>query len=57
MRKKPARKKTIEWRVGRAGVRFTVRRGRKTVRGKDGQPRIFRTRDAAARVARELNQK
>ena len=57
MRKNRKNKKTVEWRIGRSGVRFTLKKGRKTIRSKDGQPRTFRTRDAAARVARELNRK
>lgn len=44
-----------EWRVARSGVRFTVKRGRQAARTEDGNMRIFRTRDAAARVARQLN--
>ena len=45
------------WTVARAGIRFTVMRQRKRLRGPDGEPRVFRTRDAAARVARELNRR
>lgn len=52
-RKKQATK--IQWRVARVGVRFTVKRGRQTALDRDGKPRTFRTRDAAARVARQLN--
>lgn len=44
-----------EWRVARSGVGFTVKRGRQTARNEDGKVRTFRTRDAAARVARALN--
>jgi len=43
------------WRVARSGVGFTVKRGRQTARNEDGTVRTFRTRDAAARVARALN--
>jgi len=53
-----SKKKTAsatEWRVARSGVRFTVKRGRESARNDDGSVRTFRTRDAAARVARELN--
>ena len=46
---------TLQWRVARAGVRFTVKQGRQTARDEDGQVRTFRTRDAAERVARQLN--
>jgi hypothetical protein len=52
-RRKPAAR--IEWRVAPAGVRYTVKRGRESALGKDGKRRTFRTRDAAARVARQLN--
>ncbi len=55
MQKRSKKKKAPEWRVGPFGFRFTVRKGRKAICGKDGKPRTFRTRDAAARVARELN--
>ena len=58
--KKSSRKKKArspKWHVARAGVRFTVKKGRVSVRGKDGKPRTFRTRDAAARVARELSRR
>lgn len=44
-----------EWRVTRSGIRFTVKRGRESARNDDGTVRTFRTRDAAARIARELN--
>jgi hypothetical protein len=57
MKKKQARRRAPEWRVGPHGVRFTVRAGGRTLRDKDGKPRTFRTRDAAARVARTLNRK
>jgi hypothetical protein len=52
-RRKAATK--IQWRVAPAGVRFTVKRGREGALDRDGKLRTFRTRDAAARVARELN--
>ena len=54
-KKSGKRKAAAQWSVGRTGVRFTVARRGKRLRGADGQPRTFRTRDAAARVARELN--
>ena len=54
-KKKSASTRT-EWRVARSGVRFTVKRGRQSARSEDGSVRTFRTRDAAARVARQLNQ-
>ena len=44
-----------QWHVSRSGVRFTVKHGRQTARDKEGKVRTFRTRDAAARVARQLN--
>lgn len=43
------------WHVVPLGFRYTVKRGRKQLRGPDGKPKTVRTRDAAARVARELN--
>lgn len=45
----------IRWRVARVGVRFTVKLGRKAALRPDGKARTFRTRDAAVRVARQLN--
>lgn len=45
----------IQWRVARTGVRFTVKHGRQAALDRDGKPRTFRTRDAASRVARQLN--
>jgi hypothetical protein len=55
-KKKPAKRKApAQWRVSRAGVRFAVTRRGKRLRGPDGEPRTFRTRDAAARVVRELS--
>jgi hypothetical protein len=53
MQKRSKKKAAVKWHVARAGVRFTVKKGRKPLRDKDGRPRTFRTRDAAARVARE----
>jgi hypothetical protein len=44
-----------QWRVTRLGVRFTIKRARQQVKDKAGNPRTFRTRDAAERVARALN--
>jgi hypothetical protein len=55
MKKRAKKRKASKWHVARAGVRFTVKRGRTAIRGKDGKPRTFRTRDAAARVVRELS--
>ena len=51
---KNARLSAAAWRVARSGVRFTLKQGRQTARNKDGTVRTFRTRDAAARVARQL---
>ena len=45
----------VEWRVAREGVGFAVKRGRVYAQTPDGQKRTFRTRDAAVRVARQLN--
>lgn len=57
MKAKAKQKKTraAEWRIARAGVRYTVKKGRQAALKQDGTVRTFRTRDAANRVARELN--
>lgn len=57
MKKRSKKKKSAGWHVARAGVRFTVKRGRTAIRGKDGKPRTFRTKDAAARVVRQLSRR
>jgi hypothetical protein len=57
MKKRIRKKSAAKWHVARAGVRFTVKKGRTALRGKDGKPRTFRTRDAAARVVRQLSRR
>jgi hypothetical protein len=52
---KQKKSKAAEWRIARTGVRYTVKKGRRAALKEDGTVRTFRTRDAANRVARELN--
>jgi hypothetical protein len=46
---------SVEWRVTREGVGFAVKRGGTYAMTPDGKKRTLRTRDAAVRVARQLN--
>lgn len=55
MKARARKKSKPAWRIARMGVRYTVKLGRKAALKRDGTVRTFRTRDAANRVARQLN--